>query len=423
MSNMMKNLLVISLFIFSAQAAFAQTPAPTTAPKPKEEEEQVVDIDLEQLCGDLLKENVKEKYGLLPTPRLDDAKNVNCPDCEKKSTPPTPTDDEKISKLINGFGTMGDTKKPDDENLKLSCDAVKKWKENGSFKPFGLRTTDPNGKKWLFTFGFGYTRTWYGKSDVDINSARYKLKIYDLKWKERHCFDWFKPTKLAKEKNKLGFIDEPTSLIFANVEHDKLVVMFSLLHYKYLIQPQNAHMQGTIDGVYVDKVQPIREQFDGYNNKPGESHIWRFESTYWQVNPQIGLGVKLNLTKPSRKTQLTLTPYVQGGIMVGNTYTAVMQKDNYWESDSNQQHFKYQGTTVTAGAKLEYGGKRWGVFLDSKITRADVKTDFLDGTAKYKMTYIPTTLGVTIKFNNTEAKNAIKKTKNVFKKKKKGTTL
>ncbi len=211
-------------------------------------------------------------------------------------------------------------------------------------------------------------------------------------------------------------IDEPTSLIFANMEKDNLVVMFSLLHYKYLIQPQDVHMEGTIDGVYVDKVQPLREQFDGYNNKPGESHIWRFESTYWQVNPQIGAGYKINITNPKKKNKLTVTPYAAAGIMVGNTYTAVMQKENYWESDFNDQHMKYQGTTVTAGAKLEYGNKRVGVFLDSKITHADVKTDFLDGTAKYKMNYIPTTFGVTIKINDTEAKNGFKKIKKVFKK-------
>ncbi len=408
---MVKSILFIfSFFILNAQAQDKKE-IKTNPEDVIKEGTIVVEVDLDQLCQDSMKSSEIEV----------NKKNLNeeeadCLICKSNnSIESTPATDEmsSISNKINEqlFAQNNDLENA--KNLKSTCDFIAIQKKEKKFDPFMLRTTDPNGQPWVFKFGFGYTRTWYGNSDVTLQSSRYNVKIKDFEWKERSSFNYFTYETLSKKGNAFKFIDEPTSSIYATAEKGKLSIMFSVLHYKYLMDnSQVKHIEGTIDGVQVNSVMPVRQEFDGYNNQPGESHIWRLESTYWQVNPQIGIGRKINIIDKKKAGTLSITPNVQAGIMIGNTYSAVQVKDGYWDSDSNGDNFKYQGTTMSAGARLEYERKRWTVFLDSKFTQANVKTGFLDGKAIYKVNYIPTTFGVSFKFTDAEIK-ALKKKKKV----------
>jgi len=123
----------------------------------------------------------------------------------------------------------------------------------------------------------------------------------------------------------------------------------------------------------------------------------------------LKIGRKINIIDNKKAGAVSITPNAGVGSMFGNTYSAVTEKDRYWVTDVNGDSFEYQGTTLSIGARLEYERKRWGIFVDTEVTRGQVKTGFLDGTADCTMYQIPTTIGLTFKISGKEVKNIFKK--------------
>ena len=98
-----------------------------------------------------------------------------------------------------------------------------------------------------------------------------------MKWNERDSFEYFSLNSLKDSKTRNKVIDEPTSSINFTAEKGKLSIMFSVLHYKYLMDTnQSAYVKGAVDGVDVDGVVELSPEFDGYNTEPGEVQIKRF---------------------------------------------------------------------------------------------------------------------------------------------------
>ncbi len=288
---------------------------------------------------------------------------------------------------------------PSQEELKNICKDLKVLGRNQTFKPIEIKQKDQDGDEWNIKFFFGYTRTEYFNSPtVKLRSTRVNVDIKDFDWTERHSFEYFNKEKLKGKGNTFRFIDEPTNSFFINFEKGKNVYTFSLLHYKYVMtKDQDKHVTGTIDGVAVDGVMPLNPEFDGYNNKPGEMHLLRLENTYQQVNPQIGYGRKIDIVSSPKYGKLSYTPSVQVGFIGGGSYSAFTKEGEYWVSDNKAQKFEIKGATFTAGHRIEYEKGRLSAFMDQKFTTSKIKQDFLDGTATYRLNYMPVTLGVGIK--------------------------
>ena len=282
--------------------------------------------------------------------------------------------------------------------LQLLCKDLHLIGKHQTFEPIELKQVDQDGDKWNIKFYFGYTKTEYFNSDIKLRSTRVNVDIKDFEWKERNSFEFFQAEHLKGKGNTFRFIDEPTNTFMINLEKGKDVFTLSLFHMKYLMDPnQVKQVNGTIDGVAVDKVMPVREKFDGYNNQPGEMHLWRLENTYRQVNPQIGYGRKIDIVDSKKYGKVSYTPSVQVGLIAGNSYSAYMKVDNYWESDNKEQKWGVKGATFSAGQRLEYEKGRVAVFMDQKFTTSKIKQTFLDGTATYRLNYMPLTLGVAVR--------------------------
>ena len=287
----------------------------------------------------------------------------------------------------------------DPDKRKLTCETLL------SSTPLTVSKKDSDGDTWNVKFYFGYSRAKYFNSDVHLQSTRVNVDIKDMEWKERNSFEYFKRESLKGKGNTFRFIDEPTSTMMLTLEKGKNVFLISVFHLKYLKQQfQDKHVTGTLDGVSVNGVIPINEPFDGYNDQPGQMHLTRLENTYWQADIQGGYGRKFNLLGNEKTGILSFTPYVQGGIYIGSSFSNYRKLDNYWDWDSRSQPIEPKGASITLGQKLEYEKGRFSLFLDNRATHAQVKHDFLDGKASYKLNFVAGTLGLGFKIVDPKSK-------------------
>lgn len=367
---MQKNLLIILLVIiplFSAKAEIFE-----------------VNINLLDLCPEDIKQNES---------------NTDCTMCDD-SKKENQTDVEKFSQtILNTIPTVNS-----EIERKKVCDSIKAFSLANPDKPIQpllFTDKDKDGDQWIFRLYFGYTRTKYFNSpEVNLNSTRVNVSIKDFEWKERHSFEFFSLEELSKPGAALRFIDEPTNSFGFTMEKNNNVLMLSVFHMKWLFNNQQIkHVSGNIDGTDVNSVMHVTEPFDGYNAQPGEMHLLRLENTYWNINPQVGYGRKIDLIKNKKFGTLSYTPSVQVGLMIGSGYSAFTKEGEYWESDAKSQNISVKGMSFTAGQRLEYERKRMGVFVDQKFTSTKITQDFLDGTAKYRLQFMPVTFGISVKIN------------------------
>ena len=310
----------------------------------------------------------------------------------------TPTENsfEELQKNMSKVLTKTD---PSQEEIKGICKDLRTLAQHQTFKPIEIKRKDQDGDEWNIKFFFGYTRTEYFNSPVvKLRSTRVNVDIKDFDWTERNSFEFFKKENLQGVENMFRFIDEPTNTFFLNFEKGKDVFTFSLLHYKHIMNKgQSKQVTGTVDGVPIDGVVALHPEFDGYNDKPGEMHLLRLENTYQQVNPQIGYGRKVDVLSSKKYGKLSWTPSVQVGFIGGGSYSAFTKEGEYWESDNGSQKFAIKGASFSVGNRLEYEKARVSVFMDQKFSTSKIKQQFLDGTATYRLNYIPVTLGVGVK--------------------------
>jgi len=331
-----------------------------------------------------------------------------CPPIESKecavcnqANPYNPSQElEQFSKnILNSIGQVNN-----ELEMQKVCDSMNAMlmeNNNNPIGPIELPQVDGEGNKWNFRIYFGYTRSRYFNSrEVSLNSSRVNVVVKDFEWKERHSFEYFSWDSIKQPGNTFRFIDEPTNSFGFSMEKKNNVIFLSVFHMKWLFNnTQVKHVSGTLDGVSVDKVMPVNEPFDGYNAQPGEMNLLRLENTFWNINPQIGYGRKIELISSKKFGNLSYTPSVQVGLMIGSSYSAYTVKGGYWDSDHKEQGIQYKGTSLTAGHRLDYEKGRVGVFLDQKYSSSNIKHDFLDGSAKYRLNFSPVTFGLSVKIN------------------------
>jgi hypothetical protein len=323
-----------------------------------------------------------------------------CVVCQEPVPVSANTEVEKFSQSI--LNTLGQVE--NEQEMQQVCESMNAMVAANNNRPVGpieIPQVDGEGNKWNFRIFFGYTRSRYFNSpEVALNSSRVNVVVKDFEWKERHSFEYFTWDKIKQPGNTFRFIDEPTNSFGFSMEKKNNVIFLSVFHMKWLFNnSQIKHVTGTLDGVEVDKVMPVNEPFDGYNAQPGEMNLLRLENTYWNINPQIGYGRKLDIISNKKFGTLSYTPSVQVGLMIGSSYSAYTKKGEYWESDSKAQGIEYKGTSLTVGHRIDYEKGRMGLFIDQKYTTTNIKQDFLDGSAKYRLNFSPVTFGLSVKIN------------------------
>ncbi|MFN8578640.1 MAG: hypothetical protein U0354_17570 [Candidatus Sericytochromatia bacterium] len=262
--------------------------------------------------------------------------------------------------------------------------------------------------KWDFKFQFGYNRTKYFDTEMHLKSSRLDVTVKDFSFKERTSSDFYNPKNWEGFQDAFRWIDEPTNSFILNAENKNNVLYFTAFHPKFLKQDyQEKPVTGTVDGVQVDKVMPINEEFDGYNNQPGEMHLVRFESTHKQMDWQVGYGRNITLLETQKAGKLVYTPSVHVGVTTGKHLDVYLKPNEYWEFNDYEDKTRIQGANFSVGNRLMYEYGRFNAFVENRFNFSHLEHQFMDGKAEYNMKYTNTTFGVGMKIFETKGKPKI----------------
>jgi hypothetical protein len=271
-------------------------------------------------------------------------------------------------------------------------------------KPVEIKGTSKDGD-WKFNFSMGFNRTKYADTDMHLKSSRVDATIKDFSFDERTSSDFYNPNNWEQPMDAFRWIDEPTNSFTFSAEKNNNVYSITAFHPKFLKHTyQDKHVTGTIDGVAVDKVMPINEEFDGYNDQPGQMHLTRFENTHMQMDWQLGYGRNITIADTHKYGKLVYTPSVYAGLTSGKHYDVYVKPGAYWDFDGSEDKMKIQGGNVAIGNKIKYEYGRVNVFVENKFTFSHLEHQFMDGTAKYNMKYNATTFGLGVNVFNIKAK-------------------
>ena len=258
---------------------------------------------------------------------------------------------------------------------------------------------------WNFSFHFGFTRTNYRPTDMQLSSSRMDVLIHDFEFQERTSAGYYNPGNWESVQDAFRWIDEPTNSFVLTAEKNGHSIILSIFHPKFLKKThQNAHVVGTIDGVAVDDFIDINEDFDGYNNVPGEMYLVRFENTHLQMEYSLGYGYELKIIDSEKYGTLSVRPEIFLGVMTGGNLTVYTRPGEYWIYDDHKQPLEVQGIMYSGGLRVNYEIKNFNFFVEGKAAVAHLNHGFMDGRAKYDLSYQSLTFGVGYTFKKRDKK-------------------
>lgn len=265
---------------------------------------------------------------------------------------------------------------------------------------------------WNFSFHFGFTRTHYNPTEMQLTSSRMDVLIHDFEFQERTSSGFYNPANWESAQDAFRWIDEPTNSFILTAEKNGHSIILSIFHPKFLKKThQNAHVVGTIDNVEIDDFIDINEDFDGYNNVAGEMYLVRFENTHLQMEYSLGYGYDLKIIDSEKYGTLSVRPEVFLGIMTGGNLTVYTKPGEYWEYEHYKQPLEVQGIMYSGGLRVNYEIRNFNFFVDGKAAVAHLNHGFMDGRAKYNLQYQSLTFGVGYTFKKRDKK---KKKKPLF---------
>lgn len=264
--------------------------------------------------------------------------------------------------------------------------------------------------KWNLSFHFGFTRTFYNKTDMRLKSDRIDVTIKDFEFDERTSSGFYNPANWEQAMDAFRWIDEPTNHFVLTAEKNGHSIILSVFHPKFLKkQYQYKHVVGTVDGVAINDFIDINEEFDGYNNQLGEMYLVRFENTHLQMAWQVGYGYEVKVIESEKYGTFSVRPAVLIGVMSGQNLTVYIQEGEYWEFDDHKDRHRIQGPMASVGLRVNYKIKNFNFFVDGKYSYATLKHGFGDpnGFAKYDISYKAITFGIgyTIPWNKKKKKS------------------
>ncbi len=259
-----------------------------------------------------------------------------------------------------------------------SCLAIKELAQKNTL-PITLFKTDNTGDLWKIKFSFGFTRTDYSKTDMQLKTSAMDIIVRDFEFQERTSSSYYDPANWTEPQDTLRWIDEPTNTFNLSIQKNKNVFYITIFHPKFLkLAGQEKQVTGTLDGA------PVNEKLN-LDNQLGWNY---FGNTYRQLDWQIGYGRSFTLSEKDKKT-FTYTPRLNAGISTGRNLSA-------FRGVEKQAPSQIMGLNASIGQRFEYEYGRYYVYLDDEVTFSNLNHSFMDGTAKYNMLYNHLSLGVGI---------------------------
>jgi hypothetical protein len=269
----------------------------------------------------------------------------------------------------------------------ITCDKIKELVA-AQTPPIIIDKKDKEGKNWKLRFSFGFSRTDYFKTDLDIKSSKITVVIKDVEMTERTSAEHYNPATWEDFGDAFGWIDEPTNTFMLSLEKEKNIFYLTVFHPKYF--KGFTYTTAEVGGEPHYDFQSVPEKDVLSTTIPAGSGLLYFANTYHDVIWQLGYGRQFTFFDTKRAGKLSYTIKGDIGINTGSA-RSVHIKDGIVEN--YQEPTKFQGYNVSLGHRLEYQRGIVSIFIDNKAIYSKVEHGFYDGTMKYNLLSIPTTFG------------------------------
>lgn len=259
--------------------------------------------------------------------------------------------------------------------------------------------TEPEGPEpsWKIRFYASNSFTHYFNSNMNFHSSRYSVEIKDYEWVETSNRNFFSPREWFKPgNNPAQILDEPTNTFTVSIEKNGHEFYISAFHPKFVqAENQNKQITGTIDGVPVNRVEPVNQPFENRDRLPGESKLIRNEFTYGEMIFEAGYSHRFMIFK-SRLGNITYIPKVGVGVQIGRNVSTVAKAGQWWDYEDSQDRFHPQGFGASVANRIEINSRneRVGIFYENRIGYYDVTSKFLDGTQHFGLGFVGNNFGV-----------------------------
>ncbi len=272
-----------------------------------------------------------------------------------------------------------------------TCEVIKEL-EGRSIDPISMTKKDEEGNEWRLRFHFGFTRTNYHKTDLNIKSDVITTVIKDVEMYERTSADHYDPRTWEHFQDMGRWIDEPTNTFTFSLEKNKNVFYLTVFHPKYL--KSLLYKKTTANNQQEYTFSETQETYDFSAPIPENSQMLYLGNTHMNMNWQIGYGRQFVIFNSKKSGKLSYTLKGDIGISTGKARSVHIIPGVAW--DDYQDDHKVQGINTSFGQRLEYQKGRVSLFVDNKYILAKIQHGFYDGTIDYNLKSTATTFGVGI---------------------------
>jgi hypothetical protein len=278
-----------------------------------------------------------------------------------------------------------------------------------NFPPVELDKVDEDGKNWKIRFHFGFSRTQYHKTDMDIKSDVVSLVVKDVEMHERTSAHYYYPNRWDGIENAVKWIDEPTNTFMLSFEKGKDNFYLTIFHPKYLKsviykQDDNGNVKFK-EGMEDNRLNQPRPE--GYN-------MLYIQNTHANMVWQIGYGRQITIFDSRKAGKLSYIPKADIGINTGGVRSVHIQRNensNGYDMQDVTEGSGITGINASIGHRLEYQKGKVSLFVDHKTIYSKISHGYLDGTAEYDLRMSPVTFGVGIDLFSNNKKNKKNKKK------------
>ncbi len=258
--------------------------------------------------------------------------------------------------------------------------------------PVLLTKKDSDGQAWTLRFHFGFTRTDYHPTDLDIKSSVINVQIKDVEMHERTSANHYDPRTWTELQNAGQWIDEPTNTFTFSMEKKKNKFYLTVFHPKYLKSLTYTKTQENDSPNY--EFSEIAESDNFSSPIPEKSEFLYLGNTHYNMIWQAGYGREFVVFDSTKAGKLSYTVKGDIGINTGKARSVHIVPGVAWD-DYYDQH-KIQGLNTSLGHRLEYQRGKVSLFVDQKYLYAKVHHGFYDGTIDYDLKATATTFGIGI---------------------------
>jgi hypothetical protein len=273
----------------------------------------------------------------------------------------------------------------------LTCKKIKEL-EGKNIAPIILDKEDEQGNSWKIRFNFGFSRTDYAPTDLNIKSDVINIVVKDVEMHERTSNSYYNPANWTELQNAAQWIDEPTNTFTFSLEKNKNVFYLSVFHPKYL--KSVVYSTKEVDGVAEYAVSPIEESDDFSQAIPEGNSMLYLGNTHYNMIWQVGYGRQFVIFDTKKVGKLSYTIKGDIGINTGKARSVHIIPGVAWDDYIDKA--RVQGFNASIGHRVEYQRGRVSLFVDQKTIYSKMQHGFYDGIIDYNLRSTPTTFGVGI---------------------------